>query len=113
LFDFKRRYKLNFISEIFAKVKFICDLLIKGLSYQNKSYLQILMNSLFDVHLIKDDLKKNTNKFVGCRCLPSVNRIGIRTSRYSVLDILELGAGHIGTGNFGTGHLGTGNFGTE
>jgi hypothetical protein len=40
-------------------VKFICDLLIKGLSYQNKSYLQILMNCLFDVHLIKDDLKKN------------------------------------------------------
>jgi hypothetical protein len=36
-------------------VKFICDLLIKGLIYQNKSYLQILMNSLFDVHLIKDD----------------------------------------------------------
>jgi hypothetical protein len=29
--------------------------LIKGLSYQNKSYLQILMNSLFHVHLIKDD----------------------------------------------------------
>jgi hypothetical protein len=36
-------------------IKFICDLLIKELSYQNKSYLQILMNSLFDVHLIKDD----------------------------------------------------------
>ena len=36
-------------------VKFICDLLIKGLGYQNKSYLQILMNCLFDVHLIKDD----------------------------------------------------------
>jgi hypothetical protein len=31
------------------------DLLIKGLSYQNKSYLQILMNCLFDFHLIKDD----------------------------------------------------------
>jgi hypothetical protein len=42
-------------------VKFICDLLIKGLSYQNKSYLQILMNCLFDVHLIKDDLKKKTH----------------------------------------------------
>ena len=36
-------------------VKFICDLLIKGLSCQNKSYLQILTNCLFDVHLIKDD----------------------------------------------------------
>jgi tartrate dehydratase alpha subunit/fumarate hydratase class I-like protein len=36
-------------------VKFICDLLIKGLGCQNKSYLQILMNCLFDVHLIKDD----------------------------------------------------------
>jgi hypothetical protein len=36
-------------------VKFIYDLLIKGLSYQNKSYLQILMNCLFDVNLIKDD----------------------------------------------------------
>ena len=43
-------------------VKFIYELLKKGLSYQSKSYLQILMNCLFDVNLIKDDLKKNTHK---------------------------------------------------
>ena len=43
-------------------VKFIYDLLKKGLCYQSKSYLQILMNCLFDVNLIKDDLKKNTHK---------------------------------------------------
>jgi hypothetical protein len=38
-----------------SKEIIIYDLLIKGLSYQNKSYLQILMNCLFDVNLIKDD----------------------------------------------------------
>ena len=39
--------------------------MIKGLSYENKSYLQILMNCLFGVNLIKDDWKKYTYKGVG------------------------------------------------
>ena len=41
----------------------LCDLLIKGLSYQNKSYLQILMNCLFDVHVPRcPDTEKNVTK---------------------------------------------------